>query len=122
MALHGRYRGLALVSPYTSIVDMAKRTAPPIFPVSLIVRDRFDTLSKAPRADLPVLVAHGAGDGYIPLQMGQRVCSAFPRCELMVVQGGHHGDVMAVEPDRVFGGIVSLGASGPRRASPTRAE
>ncbi|MBI5533255.1 MAG: alpha/beta hydrolase [Deltaproteobacteria bacterium] len=112
MARRARYRAVALVSPYTSIVDMARRSAPPIFPVSLIVRDRFDTLSKAPNVDAPVLVVHGASDGFIPLPMGQRVCDAFPHCEMMVVQGGHHGDVMAVEPDRVFGGIVALSAPG----------
>lgn len=108
MALRGRGQSVVLVSPYTSIPDMARTIVPFGLPVDLIVGDRFDTFTKAPSVRQPVLVIHGDSDAFIPLRMGEELAGRFPHAELRVVRGGHHGDVMAVDPDGVFGAITAF--------------
>jgi hypothetical protein len=102
MALRGRARALVLVSPYTSILEMAKRIAPSFVPVTLVVRDRYDTLSKAPHITVPVLIVHGDADELIPHAMGERLAATFPKAEMYTVKGGHHGDLIAIDAEGVF--------------------
>jgi pimeloyl-ACP methyl ester carboxylesterase len=92
MARRGRGAKLVLVSPYTSMVDMAARVAP-FLPVRWLVRDRYDTLRKAPALDLPTLVIHGTSDELIPVEMGRQVASVLPRAELVTIPDGHHADL-----------------------------
>jgi uncharacterized protein len=106
MALRGRGRALVLVSPYTSIIDVIRRYAPPFVPLALIVSERFDTLSKAPRIAMPTLIVHGTADEIIPYDMGVRLSKVFPHAELFSEQGLHHNDLMTADPDGVFGKIA----------------
>jgi uncharacterized protein len=108
MALRGRAGALVLVSPYTSIVDMARRIAPRGIPVGLIVQDRYDTLAKAGRIAIPALVVHGDADEFIPHAMGERVAKALPHAILYTVYGGHHVDVVAVGAAGVFDAVAKL--------------
>lgn len=95
MALRGYGSRLVLVSPYTSMVDMARRIVP-VFPMSLLVRDRYDNALKAPRIRIPTLVVHGSDDEVIPVAMGRRLASLFPNARLRVVNGAHHNDIWHV--------------------------
>ncbi len=108
MAARGRAGAVVLVCPYTSIVDMARRLTPPGLPVALIVRDRYDTLAKAPRITVPALVIHGDEDELIPHAMGERVAAALPHASLYTVRGGHHGDLVAVDAAGVFRAVARL--------------
>src|SRR6185295_12777491 len=52
MARRGRGSRLVLVAPFTSTVAMAKRIVP-FLPASMVMGDRYDTLSKAPDIAAP---------------------------------------------------------------------
>ena len=91
MALRGRGSALVLVAPYTSIPDMARRTAP-YLPVRLLVGDRFDNLSKGPSLRLPTVVVHGTADEVVPFTMGERIAGAIPGSRFQRVEGAHHMD------------------------------
>jgi pimeloyl-ACP methyl ester carboxylesterase len=54
------------------------------------MRDRFDTLSKAPSVSLPVFVAHGDGDEVVPFDMGETVAHAFPKGRFNAISGASH--------------------------------
>ena len=108
MALRGRAGAIVLISPYTSIVDMARRIAPPGIPVRVIIQDRYDTLAKAARIAIPALVVHGDADEFIPLDMGERVANALPHATLYTVHGGHHADVVQVGAAGVFNAVAML--------------
>ena len=97
MALRGRGSAVVLAAPYTSIRALASRYAP-FLPIPLIVQERFDTLEKAPKIRVRVLVVHGSEDEVIPVAMGKKVASALPHGTLVVVRGGHHNDLFAVDP------------------------
>ncbi|WP_394846976.1 alpha/beta fold hydrolase [Pendulispora brunnea] len=100
MARRGHGSKLVLLSPYTSIAEMA-RVVLPMFPGSLMVRDRFDNASKAPGIDIPVLILHGTADELIPVTMGKKLATLFPQAQLALVEGGHHGDLFFRNDDFV---------------------
>jgi pimeloyl-ACP methyl ester carboxylesterase len=92
MARRGHGAKLVLVSPYTSMVDMAALVTP-FLPVRWLVRDRYDTLRKAPALDLPTLVIHGTSDEVIPFEMGRLVAARLPKAEFVSIPDGHHADL-----------------------------
>jgi pimeloyl-ACP methyl ester carboxylesterase len=78
------------------MVDMAARVAP-FLPTNWIVRDRYETIRKAPAIPIPALVVHGTVDEVIPFDMGRRVAAALPHAQFVAVPGGHHADLFAVD-------------------------
>jgi pimeloyl-ACP methyl ester carboxylesterase len=111
MATRGLGQRLILLSPYTSIVDMASRLAP-VLPARVYVQDRFDNLAKAPGVHLPVLVVHGAKDELIPLEMGRRLAAAFPRATFLTLPDAHHNDLFADAGTNLFGKIAHFARDG----------
>lgn len=111
MARRGYGSRLVLISPYTSLVDMARHIAP-FLPVGRLVTERFDTAAKAPRIDLPALVIHGEDDEIIPVSMGRRVAKLLPHAELVIVAGGHHNDLFAVDGPDLIRRIVAFARDG----------
>jgi len=83
---------LVLISPFTSVPDMAAATIP-IIPIRWLVKDRFANLDKAPSLTLPVLIIHGTNDEVVPFKMGEKLSQAFPNVSFYKVQGGHHNDL-----------------------------
>jgi hypothetical protein len=68
------HRAMVLVSPFTSLRDMAKRLLP-LLPRRL-VSNRFDNLAKIGRCHRPVFIAHGTADRFVPFAQGQRLFAA----------------------------------------------
>jgi pimeloyl-ACP methyl ester carboxylesterase len=59
---------LTTISAYTSMTDMASRTAP-ILPVRWILRHKFDNAAKIANVKSPILMIHGQVDTIIPHEM-----------------------------------------------------
>lgn len=68
---------LVLEAPFTSMVD-AWRTFAPFLPVGLFLRDRWDSLARIGRLDMPLLVLHGELDRMVPIRLGRRLFQAAP--------------------------------------------
>ena len=92
MAKRGYGAKVVLVSPYTSVPDMARRMLP-FLPVGFLVRDRFDSASKVAALSIPALVAHGTDDEVIPFAMGERIAKLLPGARFERLGGAHHNDV-----------------------------
>ncbi|MBI4613592.1 MAG: alpha/beta hydrolase [Planctomycetes bacterium] len=75
LALRRKAGALVLQSTFTSAREMARRVLP-IFPVGPFLRHDYDTLGKAPRIRVPLLVVHGDRDSMIPFEMGRRIYEA----------------------------------------------
>jgi uncharacterized protein len=112
MAARGRGGRLVLIAPYTSIPRVAGRFAP-FLPMSILVRDRFDTLGKAARVRVPTLVIHGDADEVIPYDMGRAVAGAIAGATLITVPGGHHNDLFTRRPD-----LIDVIAAHAKKAPP----
>lgn len=95
--------GLALISPFTSIVDIASKIYW-YFPVNLLTRNRFESLVKLKDYAKPVLIIHGDVDTLIPLSHSERLMEALSaRKELAIYKGGDHNDL---DPQRMAEDIV----------------
>jgi pimeloyl-ACP methyl ester carboxylesterase len=92
MAARGYGTRLVLLTPFTSIGDAAQLHFPWL-PAKWLVRDQFDSASKASRVKVPVLVVHGDQDEVVPYVLGQRLAPMFTQGTLMTVPGGHHNDL-----------------------------
>jgi uncharacterized protein len=83
--------GLVLQSPYTSIVDMAGLQMP-FIPANLLLKDRFDSLSRIGNITVPIGWIHSKNDELIPIAMGQKLFAAARsrKCRLTLQAGGHN--------------------------------
>ena len=66
---------LVLVAPFSSIADMTK-VAFPYTPFHLLVRGRYDSVSRIKAVHRPVLIFHGDQDATVPLYQGQKLFEA----------------------------------------------
>ena len=107
MAARGWGRRLVLLSPYTSLFDVAAR-AFPWFPVRLLLRDRFDSGAKAAEIKVPTLIVHGTHDEVIPFDLGETLSHAIVGARFFPVQGAHHNDLWESEDvvERVFEFVI----------------
>ena len=68
MTLDFNVAGLILESPYTSMVDAGKLYYP-YLPVSFLLKDRYETLKKIDKINIPILIMHGKQDDLVPIEM-----------------------------------------------------
>lgn len=93
LASRRRVKALALVSPYTSIPDVASEMYW-FLPVRLLSRYAFASIDKIARVSAPMIVIHGALDASIPLAHGRALVEAAtgPK-RLSVFDGQGHNDL-----------------------------
>ncbi len=72
VAARERVAGLVILSPFTSMTDMARRTMP-IFPTSFILKHRFENETKLAKVSCPIFIGHGSHDAIIPAEMSDRL-------------------------------------------------
>jgi pimeloyl-ACP methyl ester carboxylesterase len=94
LAAHRSVERLALLTPYDSIERVAQQ-AYPIFPVSLLLHDKFRSIDWAGALKLPILVVMVEDDLVVPNRSTQRLINALDSTLLEVtrVAGVDHGSV-----------------------------
>lgn len=86
--------GIVLEATFTSMADMA-RLAYPMIPVDWLLHERFDTLLKIGRLDLPIVFVHGTADEEVPPAMTELLYhAARADKQLVMVAGGGHEDAL----------------------------
>lgn len=65
-----------LVSPYDSIGSVVQKKCP-IIPVNLLLKHKFDSISRAPSIKSPVLILVGTEDKLIPMWHSKRLAAAW---------------------------------------------
>ncbi|HEY8964314.1 MAG TPA: alpha/beta fold hydrolase [Alphaproteobacteria bacterium] len=94
---------LVLESPFTSMVDITALHYPYIPAPNLLVRDRYDTISKASQIKMPTLVLYGDHDVVVPGDMSQQVFDAITaRKDVKIIPNAGHIEV------RAHGGLKAL--------------
>jgi fermentation-respiration switch protein FrsA (DUF1100 family) len=86
---------LILLTPYDSVAAIGQKSYP-IFPVSYLIRDRFDSASRAGDIDVPVLITAAEQDREISLSHTMALKQAFTRAPLdyQVIAGAAHNDIV----------------------------
>ena len=67
--------GLILVSPFSSVSDMA-RVAFPFLPLNRLLKGRYDSVSRIRQIHAPLLIIHGAQDEMVPVGQGRALFEA----------------------------------------------
>ena len=102
VVLEYKVAAVALVASFTSTVDVAAGTYW-FLPVRLLLKDRFDSISKIGRVRAPFFMVHGERDRIVPTRLGRRLFAAAndPKEAVYLPQAGHndlpaHGGTQAV--------------------------
>tara|TARA_B100000686_G_C16528231_1_gene830912 strand:- start:168 stop:917 length:750 start_codon:yes stop_codon:yes gene_type:complete len=72
VAQNKNYAGVILESPFTSMGDVGKKHYP-FFPVSFLLKDKFETYKKIVNVSSPILIIHGKVDKIVPYVMGEEI-------------------------------------------------
>jgi len=85
---------LILISPFTSALDVA-RLAYPFLPVSLLMKDRFESSRYLAPVKVPLMVIHGTNDDVVPISLGRELFEKFagPK-RLLEIPGASHNDMV----------------------------
>lgn len=93
VASQRKVQGLILVSPFDSLVSVGKK-AYPIFPVGAILKHRFDSLSRAPNIEAPLLALAAEEDSIVPLKASKNLVSHWKdRAQLVIIPRREHNDI-----------------------------
>ena len=86
--------GLMLLSPWTDLPSLAGEHFPGWL-VSMLLRERYDSLALAAELPGPALVVHGARDQIIPVAHGRRLAESLAGARYLEVAGAGHNDLLA---------------------------
>lgn len=89
-------RAVILESPYTSLPDVAAKTYF-FVPVRLLMKDRFDSLSKIENVTAPVFIMQGADDKIIPPVFGKKLFDAANQPKDILTLSGHGHNNMPID-------------------------
>ncbi|MBW4672306.1 MAG: alpha/beta hydrolase [Cyanomargarita calcarea GSE-NOS-MK-12-04C] len=94
---HPNAAGLIVESSFTSIrqvVDYNNKFW--MFPVDLLLTQRFESIKKVPNLKMPVLFIHGTADSTVPAFMSQKLYQATkePKALLLVKGSGHNNTAL----------------------------
>ncbi|CAN5123959.1 alpha/beta hydrolase [soil metagenome] len=108
-----RAAGLIVESTFTNLADVAAAVLDTSLPVRWLLSQKFDSIDKIDRVDIPVLVVHGTSDRYVPSRFSQ---SLYDRAKepkrLLMVDGGTHNNSMSVGADEYRSALRDLFALG----------
>lgn len=90
--------GLILVTPFDSLVSVARKHYP-FLPAGRLLKHRFDSLSLAPRQTQPALMLVAAEDAIIPNPCSQRLVDAWGgEVSAVSLPGAGHNDIHLSSP------------------------
>jgi uncharacterized protein len=114
LAVRGSAAKLVLISPFTSVTELASRMFP-LLPGRWLVRDRFDTRRAAHDVPIPVLIVHGDRDEIVPFSMGEDLARTFPKARLERIVGAHHNDLWTEHARELTEAIARFAVSSEAR-------
>ena len=86
--------GIVFEGAFTSMAEMA-RLEYPTMPIDWLLRERFDTLSRVGRLDVPMIFVHGTADQVVPPVMTEQLYQAARGDkQLVTVDGAGHEDAL----------------------------
>ncbi|WP_026942765.1 alpha/beta hydrolase [Hellea balneolensis] len=81
---------LVMDAPFNSVLDMGRKQVPWL-PVSLLMKDKFESDKALSGLDVPLIWIHGTADRIIPLSQGQKLYEGYdgPK-SAHIIEGGQH--------------------------------
>ncbi len=90
---------LALITPFDSIANVAKKRMP-IFPVTLLLKDQYNSISRAPTITAEVFIAIAEQDNVVPKQHAYNLAAAFnpEQIETLLLRNADHNNI-SLQPE-----------------------
>ena len=90
--------GLIVESSFDSAIEMAKGYFP-FFPAGLLIKYRYDSISKISKVDCLKLFTHSPADDLIPFERGKKLFEAAPEPKTFYeISGGHNQRIYLDDP------------------------
>lgn len=102
--------GLIVESSFTNLADVASAVNTTRFPVHLLLSQKFDSLSKIGEIGVPVLIAHGSDDRFIPSRFSEELFAAAsePK-QLLLIDGANHNNGLRMAGNSYRQALQELG-------------
>ncbi len=86
---------LILTTPFDSILHLGQRRYP-LFPISLLLKDPYESIRYAPQVSCPTLILLAENDQVVPRSSSEKLIAAFPRRvpERVTLSGSDHTDII----------------------------
>jgi len=97
LAIRAPLAGIVLQNTFTSIPDIGADLFP-WMPVRMLATIKYDTHSKLPRLDIPVMVIHSRGDGLAGFHHAERNFAAANEPKLFWETEGDHNELLEDRP------------------------
>jgi hypothetical protein len=110
VAAHRPVRGVILITPFDSLLNVARRHYP-VLPVKLLLKHPFDSAALAPDINIPALILIGRQDTIIPSQHAIRLSEMWGGpVESIIIDGVGHNDIqMAPRYWKAINSFLSAG-------------
>jgi len=101
---------LILDAPFNSVLDMGKKRMP-FLPVSLLMKNKFQSDEALQGLDVPLIWTHGTKDRIIPLSQGQKLYDSYGGPKTAhIIEGGQHTNLWGLGAREIVLGALSLAA------------
>ncbi len=102
--------GLIVESSFTNLGDVATAVSHTSLPVRWLLSQEFDSLSKIGAVGVPVLIAHGRDDRYVPARFSEALFDAArePK-QLLLIDGANHNNSLRMAANSYRQALQTLG-------------
>jgi len=109
-------RGLIVESTFTNFADMTSEITRGLVP-SIMLSQKFDSVSKIARVRMPVLVVHGQGDRFVPVRFSEALYKAAPSPKrLLLVPNGSHNNSLSIGGSEYHRALIDFFGLEPSRS------
>jgi hypothetical protein len=92
-----RIKGVLLITPFTSLVDVGK-THYPVFPIGMLLRERYDNLESLKGYGGPVAFLIAEADEIVTASLGHKLYDAYSGPKKIWVQEGRRHNTLNYDP------------------------
>ena len=102
--------GLIVESSFTNLGDVATAVSNTSLPVRWLLSQEFDSLGKIGEVGIPVLIAHGRDDRYVPSRFSEALFAAAnePK-QLLLIDGANHNNSLRMAANSYRQALQTLG-------------
>lgn len=102
--------GLIVESSFTNLGDVATAVSNTSLPVRWLLSQEFDSLGKIGAVGVPVLIAHGRDDRYVPARFSEALFDAArePK-QLLLIDGANHNNSLRMAANSYRQALQTLG-------------
>jgi uncharacterized protein len=100
-------RGVIIEEAFTSVAAVGQRMFP-FLPVQLLVRNKYDTLSKITGINAPLLIFHSRDDEFFSMRHAERLLAAAREPKRLVELRGGHNDAFLASGETCRGALKNF--------------